>query len=252
MLTLVLGTSNQTHPFTTAGYPQSIPATSGTPRPQGFPQGTASPSHTNPSPSPHVANQSLGQSAHKTSMGAPATPQASQGYQQQQQQSPHGSVKPPSQPQSPSAAVSPAVEKERIGLMLEINIELLQEIHNLQSQGKGGAQNIQQAEQFRAKGLSDTIATPEYLQTLLRLHANLGYCCAQSDMQTKPGAKAPHPPSYMRAPPSMPSLEPKYARLRQLFPGWVGKDGQVGSGSNSVDGNAVNHNGTGGQQPMPS
>jgi len=185
-------------------------------------------------------------------MGAPATPQVSQGYQQQQQQSPHGSVSAQSQPQSPTAAVSPAVEKERIGLMLEINVELLQEIHNLQSQGKGGAQNVQQAEQFRLTGRPDTIATLEYLQTLLRLHANLGYCCAQSDMQTKPGAKAPHPPSYMRAPPSMPSLEQKYARLRQLFPGWVGKDGQAGSAPSPVDGSTINHNGTGGQHQMTS
>ena len=239
---MLTGTPSQPHPFTSAGYPQSIPATSGTPRSQGFPQATASPSqHTNPSPSPHVTNQTLGQPAHKAPMAAPATPQVSQGYQQQpqqqqQQQSPHGSVNPQSQPQSPTSAVSPAVEKERIGLLLEINVELLQEIHNLQAQGKGGAQNVQQAEQFRLKGLPDMIAAPEYLHTLLRLHANLGYCCAQSDMQTKAGAKAPHPPSYMRAPPSMPSLEQKYARLRQLFPGWVGKDGQAGSITSPVEG----------------
>lgn len=130
-------------------------------------------------------------------------------------------------------------------LLLEINAELLQEINSLQAQGKGGAQNAQQAEQFRLKGLPDAIAAPEYLQTLSRLHANLGYCFAQSEAQNKPGAKPPHPPSYMRPPPSMPSLEQKYAKLRQLFPGWSGKDAQAGPGSNTGDGGNTTGNNAG-------
>jgi len=120
--------------------------------------------------------------------------------------------------------VPPGREKERVTLLLEINVELLQEIHNLQAQGKGGAQNAAQAEALRSKGLPDTAASQEYIQILCRLHANLGYLCAQSDLQ-KPGSKAPHPPSFMKAPPNMPALEDKYTELRRLFPGWVGRDG---------------------------
>ena len=119
-----------------------------------------------------------------------------------------------------------------MSLLLDLNLELIQEMNNLQAQGKGGAQNAAQAESYRSKGLPDTMASNEYLQTMCRLHANLGYLCAQqTDMQIKAGVKSPHPPSYMRAPPNMPQLEEKYASLRQLFPGWTGRDGPALAGA---------------------
>lgn len=67
----------------------------------------------------------------------------------------------------------------------------------------------------------------------LRLHSNLGYVCSHTDGQSKSGA-APHPPSYVTAPPNMPQLEAKYSRLRTLFAGWTGKDGQRRSMSNGA------------------
>lgn len=62
---------------------------------------------------------------------------------------------------------------------------------------------------------------------MLRVHANLGYLCGSSDHALKPGAQRPHPPYYVRPPPSMPQLADRYSRLRELFPGWIGKDGQA-------------------------
>lgn len=63
--------------------------------------------------------------------------------------------------------------------------------------------------------------------TFNRLHANLGYLCAQSDThQNKPGQKPPHPPNYMMPPPNMPGLSGKYATLRKLFPDWTARDVQ--------------------------
>ncbi|THX32925.1 hypothetical protein D6D02_07288 [Aureobasidium pullulans] len=137
---------------------------------------------------------------------------------------------------SPSAAASPAnlsQEKERIALLLDINVELLQEMHRLQAQGKGGATSQSAAAHLKSQGLPDALASDEYTQVYLRLHANLGYVCGQTDNQSKPGS-SPHPPSYVTAPPNMPQIEPKYAKLRALFPGWAGKDGQRRSMSNGA------------------
>ncbi|KAI4796696.1 hypothetical protein E4T44_12187 [Aureobasidium sp. EXF-8845] len=129
---------------------------------------------------------------------------------------------------SPSAGGSPvnmSQEKERISLLLEINLELLQEMHRLQAEGKGGATSPQAAAHLKREGLPDALASEEYTQINLRLHSNLGY--------SKSGA-APHPPSYVTAPPNMPQLEPKYNRLRSLFAGWTGRDGQRRSMSNGA------------------
>ncbi|THZ77442.1 hypothetical protein D6C85_01680 [Aureobasidium pullulans] len=137
---------------------------------------------------------------------------------------------------SPSAAASPAnlsQEKERIALLLDINVELLQEMHRLQAQGKGGATSQSAAAHLKSQGLPDALASDEYTQVYLRLHANLGYVCGQTDNQSKSGS-SPHPPSYVTAPPNMPQIEQKYAKLRALFPGWTGKDGQRRSMSNGA------------------
>ena len=68
---------------------------------------------------------------------------------------------------SPSAGASPvnlSQEKERISLLLEINLELLQEMHKLQAQGKGGATSPQAAAHLKKEGLSDALASEEYTQ----------------------------------------------------------------------------------------
>jgi hypothetical protein len=160
---------------------------------------------------------------------------ASSVSQSSPQQSPMAA--PQSRPlHSPSAGGSPvntSQEKERISLLLEINLELLQEMHRLQAEGKGGATSPQAAAHLKREGLPDALASEEYTQINLRLHSNLGYVCSQTDNQSKFGA-APHPPSYVTAPPNMPQLEPKYNRLRSLFAGWTGRDGQRRSMSNGA------------------
>lgn len=69
-----------------------------------------------------------------------------------------------SQPLSPQSQASQAREKERIALLLEINAELLQEMHSLQSQGKGGAQSQEAAALLKKQGLPDKLASDEYVQ----------------------------------------------------------------------------------------
>ncbi|KAI5241252.1 hypothetical protein E4T47_05846 [Aureobasidium subglaciale] len=68
---------------------------------------------------------------------------------------------------SPSAGGSPtslSQEKERIALLLEINADLLQEMHTLQTQGKGGATSLQAAAHLKQQGLPDVLASDEYTQ----------------------------------------------------------------------------------------
>lgn len=80
-------------------------------------------------------------------------------------------------------------------------------------------------------------------RTFYRLQANLAYLYSQPDMQalnpqrqeqSSQNSKGPsHPPHFMHAPPHLTVLEDKYAALRQLFPGWVGKDSTVGAAAAS-------------------
>lgn len=68
---------------------------------------------------------------------------------------------------SPSARASPqnvSQEKERIALLLDINVELLQEMHRLQALGKGGATSPEAAVHLKKQGLPDTLASDEYTQ----------------------------------------------------------------------------------------
>jgi hypothetical protein len=55
-------------------------------------------------------------------------------------------------------------EKERMALLLDINVELLQEMHKLQAQGKGGALNAQAAAHLKSQGMPDVLASEEYNQ----------------------------------------------------------------------------------------
>jgi len=207
------------HAFTTAGYSHPTYATS-------------SPTQFSPPGNGPIQQQQMrasGVGPQKSSMAAPAIPRGSQ------QQSPRTSTNSSSQPQSPLTPTANPREKERISLLLDINVELLQEISTLQAQGKGGAQTPQQAEMFRKQGLPDKMASEEYIQTLYRLHANLGYLCGLSDLaQLKPDQKPPHPPNFMKPPPNMPGLEAKYSTLRELFPGWIGRDNQVSDHANGA------------------
>ena len=49
-------------------------------------------------------------------------------------------------------------------LLLDINVELLQELHRLQAQGSGGAFSQEAAAVLKRHGLQDTLASDEYTQ----------------------------------------------------------------------------------------
>ncbi|KAF4549049.1 Hypothetical protein D9617_24g017640 [Elsinoe fawcettii] len=151
------------------------------------------------------------------------------------QQSPNSNT---SQPSSPQSAAHAAREKERVTLLLDINLELLQEMNKLQAEGKGGAPTPQLAAAQKAQGGSDKLASDEYIQVFYRVSSNITYLYNQPDMQLLDPRNAgqapqkkgpPHPPQFMWAPPHMQSLNEKYAALRKLFPGWLGRYPPVGA-----------------------
>lgn len=82
----------------------------------------------------------------------------------QMQPSPQTPARAPSQPRSPQSPAAQAREKERIALLLDINSELLQEMQNLQTQGKGGAPTPEHAALMKKQGLSAQMASDEYIQ----------------------------------------------------------------------------------------
>ncbi|KAG8623163.1 hypothetical protein KVT40_008139 [Elsinoe batatas] len=153
------------------------------------------------------------------------------------QQSPNSNTS-TSQPSSPQSAAHAAREKERVAILLEINLELLQEMSKLQAEGKGGAPNAQQAAAPKEQGGSDKVASDEYIQVYYRVSSNITYLYNQPEMQLLNPQNAgqvpqkkgpPPPPQFMWAPPQMPSLNDKYAALRKLFPGWLGRDAPAGA-----------------------
>ena len=161
------------------------------------------------------------------------------------QASPHTPARPQSLSRSPISPASHVREKERVELLLDINTELLQEMQNLQIQGKGGAPTPEHAALMMKQGINAQMGSEEFVQyvyfdlrlkrasadslrVMHRVHANLGYLCGASDHAIRPTAKqAPHPPNYVHAPSGMPQLAEKYSKLRALFPGWTGSDGQA-------------------------
>ncbi|PSK56785.1 hypothetical protein B9Z65_6409 [Elsinoe australis] len=207
---------NQSNQYTSAGLTQGIAAPVLSPTKQSTP------------PSQHTGSAS----PQKYPMAAPPLPASVR------QHSPQTSNTSTSQPSSPQSAAHAGREKERVALLLDINLELLQEMNKLQANGKGGAPNPQQAAAMKAQGLSDKIAADEYIQVYYRVSANISYLYNQPDMQLlnphnqgqMPQKKGPpHPPQFMWAPPHMASLNDKYAALRKLFPGWLGRDAPAGA-----------------------
>lgn len=87
-------------------------------------------------------------------MAAPALPQTPANVQQ---------VVPKAvvSPQAPPSPGAQAREQQRITLLLEINMQLLQEISNLQASGKGGATNPQQ---LKSVPSVEKMASDEYIQ----------------------------------------------------------------------------------------
>ncbi|KAK3617102.1 hypothetical protein LTR56_025508, partial [Elasticomyces elasticus] len=128
---------------------------------------------------------------------------------------------------SPTTPLSPGSqnrEQQRVTLLLEINVIMLEEVNRLQMEGKGGAISPQIQAQMRDKGQNADLASEDYIQVLRRVQANLGYLMpvAQNDMQ-----KTARGPAYITAPPHMPQLQTKYDQLKELFPDWQGYESRT-------------------------
>ena len=82
--------------------------------------------------------------------------------------------------------------------------------------------NPAQAEQARAQGRPDKLASEDYIHMMRRLQANLQYMMQK---QTTVTEKSLPGPAIMTPPPSVGGeLGAMYERLQELFPEWQGLD----------------------------
>ncbi|KAF2772669.1 hypothetical protein EJ03DRAFT_324659 [Teratosphaeria nubilosa] len=139
----------------------------------------------------------------------------------------------PSTPRSPGTRQR---EQQRMDLLMEINVELLQEVSKLQAEGKGGATTPQHAAQLKQQGQPSDLASQEYIDALRHVQANFTYLmpAAQGD-----ASKTPQGPALLGPPAHMPQLQPKYDKLKELFPGWPGLDQRGGHSSASPQPNGT-------------
>jgi hypothetical protein len=167
----------------------------------------------------------------------------------------------PSTPQTPAGAQNQpsGPEQQRIALLLSINTQLLQESQKLQSEGKGGATNAQQATQMQAAGQPAALASPEYIDVLRHIQANLAYLMpsAQGGDKSKvpKGPQFMAPPQHMQSGPQYEELRTQYEELKRLFPDWTGYDAraamQQAPQASASPNPAAMVNGPGGQQSQP-
>lgn len=170
----------------------------------------------------------------KYPMAAPPLPQTPGSLQ-------HGAVSTAApSPRSPLSPGSQSRDDERVALLFEINVELLQEVNRLQTEGHGGAISPQQLMQLRSEGKPDKMASEEYIQCLRRVQANLAWLMPRASNDPAGLAKAPPGPAHMTQPPHMAQLQSKYAQLTELFPGWKGLDRQSSQSASSPGLNGPN------------
>ncbi|KAK1147527.1 hypothetical protein N8T08_000869 [Aspergillus melleus] len=189
---------------------------------------------------PSSAAQSYSQNMASVSANNMAIAQQQRPVPQQQQPQQQTPSQPPTQgsqgaaasAQSPTPAAS-AREKARVAALLDINSMLLQEVVNLQAAGKAGGPPASQpggpdgntnnpsptSEQAAdaTKGPAQK-PSPEYLECMRRLQANLAYLATVADRAKKSGGVAPPNPGIMTPPPHMSSMNDIYNRLSELFP----------------------------------
>lgn len=120
-----------------------------------------------------------------------------------------------------------AREKARVTTLLDINSMLLQEVITLQAAGKAGGPPTQQGSQDGTSSVADQSEppkspaqkpSPEYIECMRRLQANLAYLAAIADRAKKSGSVPPTAPAIMNPPPNMSSMNEIYAKLNDLFP----------------------------------
>ncbi|KAI9710882.1 MAG: hypothetical protein M1812_007334 [Candelaria pacifica] len=216
-------------PYTNSPYSQSAPTPDAvTPQrreqPQPLPPPRPQDSHHSLSPqgSDITQNpQNFSNPQQQTNMAAPP-PHQSQPQAQPGMQAQNVPQKPILQPPlSPSSAKR---EKERVALLLEINRELLQEVVNLQAQGRAGipgvgpSQSAQQTKEDEKDNDQKQSTSKEFIECMRRLQSNLAYLAAVADRVYKPAKDVPTSPALMEAPPNSPALEVLYLKLRDMFP----------------------------------
>lgn len=127
-------------------------------------------------------------------------------------------------------------------MLLDINTQLLQEVVSLQAQGKAGTPSTQaQQSPIKESATSPTSATdpsnplnqslvdpskpsggkppsPEYVECMRRLQANLSYLAAIADAKKKASGTLPAGPAIMVPPPHLPNVAELYKKLNTLFP----------------------------------
>jgi hypothetical protein len=144
----------------------------------------------------------------------------------------------------PLSPASAARERSRVSILLEINTALLQEVVNLQAQGKAGVPSGAPGQASPSQNTptdhaapsptttTPTIETPdsatakaapkpaskEYIDCMRRLQANLAYLATIADRAKKPGNQPPPAPAIMDHPPHMQTLAEMYGKLRDLYP----------------------------------
>lgn len=198
--------------------PASVPATTATdvsmpPTTQNMTVGMA--------PQPQLPQQP--QPPHQAQQQQQQQSQQQQQQQQQQQrrsQTPAGAAVAAAAVASPQTQAAIARERARIATLLDINSALLQEVIRLQADGKGGAvvNTSPTQQQGGAPTEGQQTPSPEFIDCMRRLQANLGYLASIADRHKKPGG-VPPAPAIMTPPPSLPSLKEPYAKLAELFRG---------------------------------
>lgn len=126
----------------------------------------------------------------------------------------------PAQAQAQAQAQFAAREKARVTALLDINSALLQEVVNLQAAGKAGAvsnpdTNSPASEQPDTSKANQK--SPEYMECMRRLQANLAYLATIADRSKKPSGVVPQMPAIMTPPPNLPAVNELYVRLNELF-----------------------------------
>ncbi|KAK3069319.1 hypothetical protein LTR53_012422 [Teratosphaeriaceae sp. CCFEE 6253] len=208
-------------PHHTTAYPHSVPAQAPPAPAAQLPQHALRPTPTaspQPRPSPNAASPQLPAPRPppiKHPMAAPPLPQSPATQQPGVQNASSPS------PRTPLSPGSQSREQQRVALLLDINLEMLQEVNRLQLQGKGGATSPQIQAQLKAAGQPADLASEEYIQVLRRVQANLAYLMPVASHDSQ---KTPPGPAYMSPPPHMPQLQGKFDQLRELFPAWQGHE----------------------------
>ncbi|PYH46956.1 uncharacterized protein BP01DRAFT_316104, partial [Aspergillus saccharolyticus JOP 1030-1] len=146
---------------------------------------------------------------------------------QQPKPTPQPNLAPTSSPSAPQSPAAVAREKARVSVLLDINSMLLQEVINLQAAGKAGGSPAQQgsqepnpsptSEQTPDKSSHSQRPSPEYVECMRRLQANLAYLATVADRAKKSGGVPPNGPAILTPPPNMPAMNDLYNRLSDLF-----------------------------------